>query len=143
VLVGAGPDRAQLEALAAELGIADRVVFAGWSDEVRRLLPTFDLLVQPSRREGFGIALVEAMLAELPVVATDAGGMGEVVVNGVTGVTVRPEDPAAVAQAAGDLLADPDRRREMGRAGRRTALERFGAETMAGRFTALYGRILG
>jgi glycosyltransferase involved in cell wall biosynthesis len=142
VLVGDGPDRGALERLAAELGIADRVVFAGWSDEVRRLLPTFDVLVQPSRREGFGIALVEAMLAELPVVATDAGGMAEVVVDGVTGITVRQDDPGAVAAAADALLRDPDRRRAMGREGRRVALERFSAQAMARGFAALYGRIL-
>jgi glycosyltransferase involved in cell wall biosynthesis len=143
VLVGDGPDRQQLERLAAELGIADRVVFTGWSDEVRRLLPTFDVLVQPSRREGFGIALVEAMLAEVPVVATDAGGMSEVVVDGVTGITVPPDDPDAVAAAAGALLRDLERRRAMGRDGRRIALERFSAQAMARGFTGLYERILG
>jgi glycosyltransferase involved in cell wall biosynthesis len=142
VLVGDGPDRPRLEALAGQLGIAGRVVFAGWSDEVRRVLPSFDVLVQPSRREGFGIALVEAMLAEVPVVATAVGGMSEVVVDGVTGTIVHDHDPAAVAAAADALLRDPDRRRAMGQAGRRVALERFSAPAMARSFAALYGRVL-
>jgi glycosyltransferase involved in cell wall biosynthesis len=143
VLVGDGPDRVRLEQLAAELGIAGRVVFTGWSNDVRRLLPTFEVLVQPSRREGFGIALVEAMLAELPVVATRAGGMSEVVVDGVTGITVPPEDPDALAAAARALLDDPDRRHAMGREGRRIARERFSDLAMARSFAGLYGRILG
>jgi glycosyltransferase involved in cell wall biosynthesis len=142
VLVGDGPDRGALERLAVELGLADRVVFAGWSDDVRRLLPTFDVLAQPSRREGFGISIVEAMLAELPVVATDAGGMAEVVADGVTGFTVAAENAPALGAALGTLLADPERRREMGARGREIALQHFAAEAMAGSFARLYGRIL-
>jgi glycosyltransferase involved in cell wall biosynthesis len=143
VLVGDGPDRAALERLAGELGLRDRVVFIGWSDDVRRLLPTFDVLVQPSRREGFGISIVEAMLAEVPVVATDAGGMAEVVADGVTGFTVAAENAPAIGAAVGTLLADPERRRSMGARGREIALQHFSAETMAASFARLYGRILG
>jgi glycosyltransferase involved in cell wall biosynthesis len=142
VLVGDGPDRGALERLAAELGLADRVVFTGWSDEVRRLLPTFDVLAQPSRREGFGISIVEAMLAEVPVVATDAGGMAEVVADGVTGFTVASENAAALGAALGTLLADRDRRVQMGRRGREIALQHFAADSMAAAFARLYGRIL-
>jgi glycosyltransferase involved in cell wall biosynthesis len=142
VLVGDGPDRAALEGLAAELGVADRVVFTGWSNDVRRLLPGFDVLAQPSRREGFGISVVEAMLAEVPVVATDAGGMAEVVVDGVTGVTVPADAPEALADAIAGLLDDPARRRAMGERGRRIALERFSAEAMAAAFAGVYARVL-
>jgi glycosyltransferase involved in cell wall biosynthesis len=143
VLVGDGPDRARLERLATKLGLEDRTVFTGWSDDVRRLLPTFDIVVQPSRREGFGLTLVEAMLAERPVVAADVGGVREVVVDGDTGLLVPPEDAAAVAAAAARLLADPEERRTMGAKGRARALERFTADAMARRFAAVYARVLG
>lgn len=142
VVVGDGPERPRLEALAAELGLDGRVEFAGWSDDVRRLLPTFDLLVQPSRREGFGISIVEAMLAEVAVVATDAGGMAEVVADGVSGRTVPAENVPALSAAIGDLLADEPLRRELGARGRQIALQHFSAEAMAGSFARLYGRIL-
>jgi glycosyltransferase involved in cell wall biosynthesis len=142
VLVGDGPDRAALEALAGELGLAERVVFMGWSNDVRRLLPGFDVLAQPSRREGFGISVVEAMLAEVPVVATDAGGMAEVIVDGVTGVTVPADDPDALAGALAGLLDDPSRRRAMGAEGRRIALERFSADAMAAAFARVYARVM-
>jgi glycosyltransferase involved in cell wall biosynthesis len=142
VVVGDGPERAALERLAAELGLGERVVFTGWTDDVRRLLPTFDVLVQPSRREGFGISIVEAMLAEVPVVATDAGGMAEVVADGVTGFTVASENAAAIGAAVGTLLADPELRRAMGARGREIALKHFAAEAMAESFARLYGRIL-
>jgi glycosyltransferase involved in cell wall biosynthesis len=142
VLVGDGPDRGAFEAVARELGVADRVVFTGWSNEVRPLLATFDVVVQPSRREGFGISVVEAMLAGVPVVATAVGGMGEVVVDGVTGITVPAEDPAAIAAAVAALLDAPDRRAEMGARGRERALERFTADRMAAAFARVYARVL-
>lgn len=143
VVVGDGPERESLERLAGELGIRDRIDFTGWSDDVRRLLPTFDVLAQPSRWEGFGISIVEAMLARLPVVASGVGGITEVVVDGITGTLVAPDDPDALGRALGSLLADADRRAGMGEAGRRIARERFTDETMARAFAAVYGRVLG
>jgi glycosyltransferase involved in cell wall biosynthesis len=101
------------------------------------------VLVQPSRREGFGISIVEAMLAELPVVATDAGGMAEVVAHGVSGYTVASENPAAIEAAVRELLADEGKRREMGANGRRIALEHFTAGAMATAFARLYAELLG
>jgi glycosyltransferase involved in cell wall biosynthesis len=139
VVVGDGPER---ERLASELGIRERIDFIGWSDDVRRLLPTFDVLAQPSRWEGFGISIVEAMLARLPVVAARVGGVSEVVVDGVTGTLVPPEDQAALAAALGALLADAGLRTRMGDAGREIAGDRFTDDTMARAFASVYARVL-
>src|SRR5205823_4013374 len=88
VLVGDGSERERLEAIARELGVAERVQFTGWSDEPRRYLPGFDAFVLPSRQEGFPLAVVEAMLAGLPVVAADVGSVSEAVVDEETGYLV-------------------------------------------------------
>ena len=114
----------------------------GWSDEPRNHLRGFDVFVLPSRFEGFPLTVIEAMLAELPVVASDVGSVREAVLDGDTGLLVAPEDPEALARAVGALLADPARRRAMGQQGRRRALERFTVEAMARRFESLYDEIL-
>jgi glycosyltransferase involved in cell wall biosynthesis len=142
VLVGDGGERAALERLAAELGLDGRVAFTGWSEDARAQLASFDVFVLPSRYEGFPLAVVEAMLAGRPVVASDVGSVREAVRDGATGLLVPPNDPGALAAAVGRLLADPGRAREMGRAGRRLALERYTAGSMARSFECLYDEIL-
>ena len=124
-IVGDGPERAALESLAREVGVAGRVHFAGWSDRARDWLGRWDAFVLPSRFEGLPLSILDAMLAELPVVATDVGSNGEAVRDHVTGRLVAAEDPDALAAALRDVLADPERARELGRAGRELALERF------------------
>ena len=141
VLVGDGPERAHLEELARELGVADRVVLPGWQDEPAAQLRAFDVLVSPSRSEALPLAIVEAMLAGLPVVATDVGSVSEAVVAGETGLLVAPEDAAALAEAILTLRDDPDARRRMGERGRQLAGERFTPEAMAQAFEALYREI--
>jgi glycosyltransferase involved in cell wall biosynthesis len=141
VIVGSGEEQRSLLALAAELGVAERVIFIGWSDRPRDHLGTFDLFVLPSRFEALPMSIIEAMLAGLPVVATDVGGVREAVVPGVTGSLVEPENPEALAGAISVLLADPQRRRQLGQAGRERALQRFGADQMASQFAMVYERI--
>jgi glycosyltransferase involved in cell wall biosynthesis len=141
VVVGEGPERAALTELASSLGIADRLVFTGWQERARDHLTSFDVYVQPSRFEAFGVSIVEAMLAGLPVVATAAGGTCDAVADGETGILVAADDPHALAQAIKELLADPDRARAMGRAGRERALQRFTGERMASGFEALYSEL--
>jgi glycosyltransferase involved in cell wall biosynthesis len=141
-IVGDGPERAALEALAREAGVAERVRFAGWSDAARDWLPRWDAFVLPSRFEGLPLSILEAMLAELPVVATDVGSTAEAVRDGVTGRLVAAEDHEALAAALRDVLADPERARALGRAGRALALERFTARAQARRYEALYDEIL-
>jgi glycosyltransferase involved in cell wall biosynthesis len=143
VLVGDGSERERLEALARETGVAERVEFAGWSEEARRYLPGFDVFVLPSRQEGFPLAVVEAMLAGVPVVAADVGSVSEAVVEAETGFLVARDDPAALAGRLRHLISDPQLARKLGRSGRERAQANFTAEAMARSFEQLYREILG
>jgi glycosyltransferase involved in cell wall biosynthesis len=135
VVLGEGPERERLEALARTLGVADAVHMPGRAGDVASWYRRADLLVHPARWEGFGLALLEAMLAELAVVASAVSAVPEVVADGVTGVLVPPDD--AEALAAGALAAYADRER-LGRAGLRRAKEEFSVQTMAERTAAVY-----
>lgn len=136
-LVGDGPDGPALEAEAHALGVGDRVVLAGAHEHVAPFLAAADLLVAPSRNEGLGKSLVEAMALGLPVVATRVGGIPAVVADGETGSLVPPDDPAALARAVGALLKDAELRRRAGEAGRRRA-EQFSLAAMESRLLGLY-----
>lgn len=138
VIVGEGELRGSLEELAASLGVADRVEFTGWRDDARELLKTFDLVINPSYFEAQGTTIMEAMLAGVPVVATDVGGTSDVISEGETGWLSRPNDAADLARAIREALADPDALRAAGRRAREVALERYTAERMAAQFYALY-----
>lgn len=138
ILVGQGDEEARLYTLAHELGVADRVSFLGWVDDPRRLLPSFDVFALPSRFEGFPLAVLEAQLAGVPVVAADVGSVGEAVIHDRTGLLVPPDDPQALAMALNALLSDGPSRRRLGRAGRELVLDRFTAAHMARRFERLY-----
>lgn len=129
-LLGDGSQRAALVQQAAALGIADAVDFAGHVPDVAARLAEADVLVLPSRWEGFGYVMVEAMLLERPVVAFDITATREVVVPEETGLLVPPEDVTALAEALAALLAAPDRMIMMGQAGRRRALAQFTLEAM-------------
>ncbi|MBL7199911.1 MAG: glycosyltransferase [Anaerolineae bacterium] len=142
LLVGDGPMRSQLEGRAKALGVADSIVFAGLRHDVPTILSLFDLFVLPSLWEGLPMAVLEAMAAGLPVVATAVGGTPEVVVDGVTGLLVPPGDPDALAEAIFRLLRDPDLRQRMGQAGRERVVERFSAERMVERTEQLYEQLL-
>jgi glycosyltransferase involved in cell wall biosynthesis len=141
-IVGDGPDRAALESLAGYLGVANRVHWAGHRRDVSRLLPAFDILVQPSLHEGLPNTILEAMAVGLPVVATAVGGTPEVVVDGVTGLLTPSHDPGALAAAITTLLRDPDLRRKMGRAGLERVRERFTLKQMVQQTQALYNHLL-
>lgn len=141
IIVGDGIERNSLEDMAAELGISQRVRFEGWREEPRRYLTMFDVFVLPSRLEGLPLAILEAMLARLPVVATRVASVAEAVIDGETGFLVAPDDPAALTAALRTLLADPQRRAEMGSRGRQHAL-RFTPAVMAGAYEQLYREIL-
>jgi glycosyltransferase involved in cell wall biosynthesis len=141
VIVGDGPETAPLRALAHELGVADRAHFVGWSDQVRSWLAAMDVFVLPSLMEGFPLSICEAMLAGLPVVATDVGGTRELVTDGVTGLVVQPSDPGALAVALRSLQADPALRHLLGDAGRDHASRTLTSARMAEEYEALYCEI--
>ena len=139
-IVGDGPQRAALEARAAELGIAERVRFAGNQDDVAPWLHAFDLFCLPSyANEGVPQALMQAMACGLPVVSTPVGSIDEIVSDGTTGVLVRPEDASALQAAIERLLDDEGARRALGERAAATARERFGEARMVERMLAVFG----
>lgn len=140
-LVGDGPLRQALQAQARDLGVADRVEFAGNAADVRPYLAAFALFVLPSRREGMGRVLMEAMALGRPVLATRVGGIPELVRHGHSGWLVPPADPAALAEGIDALLRDAPRRQALARAGREAA-RHFGLEAMVARVEQLYGALL-
>ncbi|MET0226035.1 MAG: glycosyltransferase [Dokdonella sp.] len=141
VLVGDGALRAELEALAAALGIAAHVHFLGDRNDVRELLPGFDLFAMSSVTEGYSIALLEAAATGLPIVATAVGGNAEIARDGVNGRSVPSGDPAALAAAVEALLGEPAEAVQMGRRGREWALREATVERMHTRYRELYESI--
>lgn len=143
VLVGDGPERLRLEALAAELGIADRVTFTGWREDARTCLHSFDVFVLPSRFEAFPVTILEAMAVPLPVVATAVGSVAEAIEDDVTGILVPAEDVQALTSALERLSGDPDVRGRLAAAAQDRVRERFTAAAMAARYEALYDELMG
>lgn len=143
VLVGDGPERGALEALAAQLGVAERLVVTGWTADARRHLPSFDVFALPSRWEGMPLVILEAMHAGLPVVASDVGSVAEAVRDGETGYVVAPGDEATLHARLAALIDDPALRRRLGARARAVAAECFTAEAMARRYEAVYRDVMG
>jgi glycogen synthase len=139
VLAGDGPERGRLESLAADLGLATRVRFLGSVERSRlpALLRGADAFAFPSRGEGFGIALLEAMAAGVPAVAAAAGGVPEFAHDGDNALLVRPEDPAALAEALARLIKEPQLRERLSREGRKTAADLAWSE-IAYRYEQIY-----
>lgn len=134
------PEAQRLRRLAAELGVADRVVLRGRVDNaaVPALLRSADVAVCVPWYEPFGMVVVEAMACGVPVVATAVGGQTDTVVDGVTGVLVQPRAPEQLAATLADLLGSPRRREELGAAGARRARERYGWDRVAAATVAAY-----
>jgi glycosyltransferase involved in cell wall biosynthesis len=141
VVLGEGPERGSLEALARELGV--RLVLPGRVPDVAAVLRGADVLVHPARWEGFGLAVLEAMLCSLPVVATRVSSIPEIVVDGETGLLVPAEDAPALHAALERVLGDADLRMRLGQAGRERARREFSVERMARRTLDVYEGVLG
>lgn len=146
LIVGGGRDRASLEALAKEQGLSDVAVFAGqvMHSEVPGFLNRLDVYVAASRKdsESFGVAVIEASAAGVPVVVSNVGGLPEVVLDGVTGLVVEPEDVPATANAILRLVMDSSLRRRMGAAGRQHVLARYQWSESAALMDQVYARML-
>lgn len=138
LLVGDGPERAALEALARELGLGGRVEFLGFRHDVAELLATSDAFLISSDHEGLSIAVLEAMRAGLPVIGTRVGGMPEAVQEGRTGLLVAKGDVEAMARAMRLLLDSPDERARLGSEGRRYLEAEFSIESMVSRYEQFY-----
>jgi sugar transferase (PEP-CTERM/EpsH1 system associated) len=138
IVVGDGPMNGRLRLLTVELGIQSSVWFLGTREDISDLLPGLDVFVLSSREEGFGITLLEAMAAGLPVVATKAGGIPEIVINGETGFLVDTGNSDAFADGVIRMLADKNRMLEMAEAGKKRARDVFGVDRMVHAYEALY-----
>jgi glycosyltransferase involved in cell wall biosynthesis len=141
-ILGSGPLEDATRRLGEELGLGEAVVLPGRT-EIRDWLARADVFVHTSRWEGFGIVLLEAMLAGLPVVATRVSAVPEVVVDGVTGALVAAGDIEGVARELAALFADPDLRTRRGEAGRERARTEFSVARMAERTIEVYEDVLG
>jgi glycosyltransferase involved in cell wall biosynthesis len=140
--IGDGPERGALGRLVSEVGISDRVRMTGSRSDVSVLLAGMDIFLLASRWEGLPVAILEAMAAGLPVIATSVGGTPEIVVHGETGLLVPAGDSDALADAVSRLSRDPALRRRMGEAGRERVTTEFGIETQVRRLEDLYARLL-
>ncbi|MBI5710776.1 MAG: N-acetyl-alpha-D-glucosaminyl L-malate synthase BshA [Candidatus Eisenbacteria bacterium] len=138
VMVGDGPEKPGAEQLARELGVERDVLFLGNQDCMEELLPLADVFLLPSSSESFGLVALEAMSAEVPVVASSVGGLPEVVEHGRTGFLHDPMDVPGLTDSVLKLLTHEPLRRTMGRRARRLARERFDVDDMVDRYVKVY-----
>lgn len=142
IVLGAGPLADVLKRQAETLGVADGVVFAGFRNDMPQVFRELDVLVHPALMEGLGVAILQAMAAGVPVVASPVGGIPEAVQDGVTGIHVPPANPEAVAEAVCRLLGDPALRARMGAAGRAFVEREFSPARMVEGVLSVYRSVL-
>jgi glycosyltransferase involved in cell wall biosynthesis len=142
-VIGGGPLQKALEELSAELSINEHVRFLGERQDVPNLLRLLDVFVMPSLHEGIPMALLEAMRAGCPIVASAVGGIPEVIRDGKDGMLVPPQDPGALARAIESLYASVQDRMRLSHAGRVRVEAEFGAERMAVLTKEFYKTLLG
>jgi glycosyltransferase involved in cell wall biosynthesis len=142
VVLGEGPERAALEAQARALGVGEALLLPGRVGDVAAVLRAAEIVVHPARWEGFGLALLEAMLCERPLVATRVSSIPEIVADGETGIIVEPDDAGALAAAVTRLLDRPDEAARLGTAGAVRARTEFSVARMAERTLAVYDEAL-
>lgn len=141
LLAGDGPLRAELESLAVECGVQHRVRFLGWTENLAALYATIDICALSSLNEGTPVAIIEAMAAAKPVVATAVGGVADVVDDGRTGILVESGDSDALAAALRHLAENPAERRALGEAAR-LEVSRFSSERLVDDIDRLYSEAL-
>ncbi len=142
VMIGDGPDREAAEALAEKHGIQNDVLFLGKQNEVMRKLSQADLFLLPSQLESFGLAALEAMACEVPVIATNVGGLPEVVESGIDGYLVEPGEVELAAKYAIEILSRADRGREMGHLARVHAKKKYCANDVIPKYERYYEQVL-
>jgi N-acetyl-alpha-D-glucosaminyl L-malate synthase BshA len=140
LLIGDGPDRSAVERQVEEYGLADHVVFAGEERDPLRLLSVADVFLLPSMQESFGLAALEAMACEVPVISSNVGGLPEIVQDDVTGYATMPDALDEMARRAVELIKDPARRRAMGRAAAEMVRTHYCVERIVPRYEAAYAR---
>ncbi|HEV7667765.1 MAG TPA: N-acetyl-alpha-D-glucosaminyl L-malate synthase BshA [Thermoanaerobaculia bacterium] len=142
ILVGDGPERGKVEQVCRERDLCHAITFIGSLPLIEEILVGADLFLLPSETESFGLAALEAMSCEVPVIATTAGGLPEVVVDGETGYLRAVGDVDGMAKAALDLLSDEPKRLAFAAAGRKLAVERFAQDVIVSRYRELYLRVV-
>lgn len=141
LLVGDGPERVKAELKCREEGTCGSITFLGSLPLIEEVLVGADLFLLPSESESFGLAALEAMACHVPVVATDVGGLPEVVADGETGYLFPVGDVASMAEAAIRVLRDEELRARLGRAARRRAVEHFDQDRVVARYREIYQRV--
>lgn len=142
LIFGQGPLREALEADCRARGIAERVRFVGFRDDLPRVLPNLDLVVHPALMEGLGVSLLQTAAAGVPIVGARAGGIPEVVRDGYNGYLVPPGDSAALRERTLELLRDDELSRRFGANGKALVREEFSIPTMIARYRELYAQLL-
>ncbi|MCD4738725.1 MAG: glycosyltransferase family 4 protein [Anaerolineae bacterium] len=141
IILGEGPQRTVLETMVMQNNLADQIHLPGWVEKVPDYLRVADLFVLPSRAEGLSNALLEAMAAGLPIVATRVGGTADVIISGENGLLVPPDDAIALSEALLSLFQDPTLQEQLGRAARRTVETRYAILSVATHYLELYHRL--
>ncbi|MDP3784890.1 MAG: glycosyltransferase family 4 protein [bacterium] len=138
IIIGEGEEREKLEARIKKLGLEKRIFLSGFIPEAARYLKAADIFLLPSVKEGLSYVIMEAMAASLPVIATTAGGIPDLVVPGETGILVKPKEPTALADALEKLSVDENLRKTFGARGKKIAVEKFSFEQMRKKTAELY-----
>jgi len=141
VIIGSGPLEGELRALVTKTGLADRVLLTGDRLDIPDIMADFDIFALLSRWEGLPLTIIEAMLAGLPVVASDVGGVKELVRDGETGLLIPVLDEHLAAAAFARLLSAPVLAKAMGRYGRENAIASFSSRRMVQEYDTLYRRL--
>jgi len=142
LLLGDGPELPFVRNTAKDLGVKEKVIFAGMRSDIPQCLSLVDIYVQPSKFEGVPNAVLEAMAAGLPVIATNVGGVPEIVEDGRTGILVEVDDEKTLARSIELLIEDPEKRRKMGSLGRKRVTSLFSIEKMVSEYEKLYEDIM-
>jgi glycosyltransferase involved in cell wall biosynthesis len=142
IVAGDGERREALKGLAQDLGLASRIHFLGWRNDLEAILSELDVVICCSKNEGTPVALIEAMAAGVPVLSTEVGGVGDLIVHGETGWLVPSGDPDALARGIRELLADPERRARPLAAARAAVLARHDVKGLIHRMDALYTSVI-
>ncbi|MEK7143073.1 MAG: glycosyltransferase family 4 protein [Patescibacteria group bacterium] len=140
-IVGEGPHKAHLEKEVEKLKLSKTVFFTGFVKDIQNKMSEFDLYIQPSLSESFGLAIVQAMALGIPVVATNAGGIPEVVTTGKSGILVEPGHPKVIAEAIIELLRDKPRAKKMGKLGAEEAKIKFNLQDMIKETEKIYEEV--
>jgi len=142
LMVGDGPERSNTERLVSKYGIEDHVHFSGKQDNIEEFIGIADILLLPSQTESFGLVALEAMACEVPVVASNVGGLPEVIGDGVDGYLLEPGDIEKMSACTLEVLSDDSRRTQMGQSARETARRRFSSSIVIPTYEAFYRKIL-